>query len=121
MLTIENAPPSPSDPSFVWSCFFWVPLSSATRSARSPAVKLIKAEYICNPRLVKRFETLQGQHHDHKVVYLFHGTGKQNSKEDTPPSLDGHAAKGPRHCQRRTGGRAGTTTAVGWAVLGCGW
>ena len=46
---------------------------------RQPSVTLKRAQYLVNPSLVRKFDALKARlSGSHKVVYLFHGTGKQN-------------------------------------------
>ena len=56
-----------------------VNIRNALNQRRGMQVKLKNAQYICNPKLIKRFELLRRRKiRNHSVVYLFHGTGKEN-------------------------------------------
>ena len=52
-------------------------INNALRLRPHP-VTLKRAQYVCNPMLLQRFETLRLRLTNHHVVYLFHGTGKEN-------------------------------------------
>ena len=52
-------------------------INNALRLRPHP-VTLKRAQYVCNPMLIQRFETLRLRLRNHHVVYLFHGTGKEN-------------------------------------------
>jgi len=52
-------------------------INNALRLRPHP-VTLKRAQYVCNPMLLQRFETLRLRLRNHHVVYLFHGTGKEN-------------------------------------------